>query len=152
MMENAVNIRYLQQADHEAWLELFRQYIIFYDVDPDTIEFDIAWQRMMDNNFPIFAVGAFINNELSGIAHFVIHASTWTSKPYFYMEDLFTAEKSRKLGIGGKLIDFIHSVAQNNGGERLYWVTKESNKAAQALYDQKAQKSDFIQYRIKIEA
>lgn len=150
-MENAVDIRYLQPSDHAAWLAIFRQYIVFYDVDPDTIEFDIAWQRMMDSNFPIFAVGAFINNELSGIGHFVIHASTWTSKPYFYMEDLFTLETSRKLGIGGKLIDFIHSVAKNNGGERLYWVTKESNKTAQALYDQKAQKSDFIQYRIKIE-
>ncbi|UXM95163.1 GNAT family N-acetyltransferase [Bartonella sp. HY329] len=151
-MENAVNIRYLQQADHEAWLELFRQYLIFCETDPETFEIDVVWQRMMDNNFPIFGIGAFINNELSGIGHFVIHASTWTSKPYFYLEDLFTAEHSRKRGIGSKILDFIHEIAKHNGGDYLYWITKESNKAAQALYDQKAEKTDFIQYRIKIEA
>lgn len=150
-MENVINIRYLQQGDYSAWQEIFSQYLAFYETDPQTIEFDILWQRMMNPNFPTFAVGAFINNELSGLAHFVIHASTWTSKPYFYLEDLFTIQQSRKIGIAGKLIDFIHNIAKHNGGERLYWATKQSNKQAQALYDKKAQKTDFIQYIISID-
>ena len=33
------------------------------------------------------------------------------------------------------------------GASRLYWLTKEDNRTARALYDKLAERSGFIQYR-----
>jgi RimJ/RimL family protein N-acetyltransferase len=45
------------------------------------------------------------------------------------------------------LIAAVAEAGKAKGAERLYWVTDEANKTAQALYEKLATKTDFIQFR-----
>lgn len=47
-----------------------------------------------------------------------------------------------------KLIEHVYQVAQQRNCDRVYWLTQESNRQAQVLYDKVAKKTGFIQYRM----
>ena len=64
-----------------------------------------------------------------------------------YLQDLFTAEAARGRGAGRALIEAVYAAASAAGSPRVYWTTQANNLTAQRLYDQIAEKSDFIQYR-----
>ena len=60
---------------------------------------------------------------------------------------LFVDAQARGLGVGATLIKTVESAARATGASRLYWLTKEDNRTARALYDKLAERSGFIQYR-----
>ena len=59
----------------------------------------------------------------------------------------YRASKARGLGVGATLIKTVESAARAADASRLYWLTKEDNRTARALYDKLAERSGFIQYR-----
>ena len=67
--------------------------------------------------------------------------------PTCYLQDLFTAESARGLGVGRALIEAVCARARALGATRVYWQTHETNSAAMRLYDQVAEKSGFVVYR-----
>ncbi|HTN41196.1 MAG TPA: GNAT family N-acetyltransferase, partial [Asticcacaulis sp.] len=82
-----------------------------------------------------------------GFATYVLHRSSWARDWYCYLEDLFVAEGQRGKGAARALIAAVAEAGKAKGAERLYWVTDEANKTAQALYEKLATKTDFIQFR-----
>jgi ribosomal protein S18 acetylase RimI-like enzyme len=57
------------------------------------------------------------------------------------------AADARGQGVGAALIKEVETIARVAGASRIYWLTKEDNVAARALYDKLADRSGFIQYR-----
>ena len=54
------------------------------------------------------------------------------------------------LGVAMQLSNFLRDVAEDarrRGATRYYWLTKQDNRTARALYDKLADRSGFIQYR-----
>jgi len=96
---------------------------------------------------PMFALGAFHNNNLVGITHIIYHRSCWTSGDYCYLQDLFTAENARNKGVATTLIEAVYARAKADGASRVHWLTHETNATAQKLYEKVAARSGFIQYR-----
>jgi ribosomal protein S18 acetylase RimI-like enzyme len=45
------------------------------------------------------------------------------------------------------LIEAVYAEAKKAGASRVYWLTREDNATARALYDKLADRSGFIQYR-----
>ena len=86
-------------------------------------------------------------DRIVGIVHYIFHRSTWTDGPYCYLQDLFTMEEVRGLGIGRALIEAVYAKAREEGASRVYWLTHETNTVAMQLYDKVADKSGFVQYR-----
>ena len=128
------------------WLPLWRGYLEFYKCDlPDTM-IDLTWERFFDEAEPVFLLAAKQDEAWLGFAAFVLHRSTWAEAHYCYLEDLFTAPEARGQGVGRALIDAGADLARAHGCSRYYWLTEESNKTGQALYDRVAAKSGFIQY------
>jgi ribosomal protein S18 acetylase RimI-like enzyme len=82
-----------------------------------------------------------------GFAHCVLHRGTWTAGDHCYLEDLFVAPEARGQDAAHALIEAVYAEADKRGCDRAYWLTHESNAAAQALYDKLAHRSGFIQYR-----
>lgn len=140
-------IRPLRPDEREAWEPFWQAYLTFYESSalPETT--DVLWARLQDSNEPMFGLGALHEGRLIGIAHYLFHRSSWSIGDYCYLQDLYVSEEARGLGAGRALIEATEQAARQKGASRVYWLTKEDNHTARALYDKLADRSGFIQYR-----
>jgi GNAT superfamily N-acetyltransferase len=146
----APDIRLLRADERAAWEPLWLGYQTFYKVALPAEATDAAWARFHDPSEPMEALGAFVDRRLVGIAHMILHRSTWTVGPYCYLQDLFTVPEARGQGIASALVSAVVERARAAGASRVHWLTHESNATARALYDRIADRSGFLQYRIVI--
>lgn len=147
MSDSGLLVRPLQVDERAAWEPLWYGYLTFYESQVSFETTDIAWQRMHDPAEPMFGLGAYLNGNLVGIAHYLFHRSFWTVGNYCYLQDLFVSEAARGQGAGRALIQTVERAARQAGASRVHWLTKEDNRTARALYDTLAERSGFIQYR-----
>ena len=144
---SAIAIRPLEESDRERWNELWQGYLRFYETELPREMFDLTWARLNDPSESMFTLGAFVEGQLAGIAHFLYHRSFWTKSPYCYLQDLFTDPEFRGRGVARGLIERVYEVASADGVARVHWLTHETNAIAQSVYDGVADRSGFIQYR-----
>jgi len=142
-----IHIRPLSPEDRQAWEPLWQGYLTFYKSTLPAEVTDTTWRRLNDPAEPMHGLAAILDGRMVGIVHSIYHRSTWTTGNYCYLQDLFTAEEARGRGVGRALIEAVYAQAQAAGASRVYWLTHETNTAAQALYDKVASRSGFIQYR-----
>jgi len=150
-MNPSVVIRPVQKGDFASWKLLWDGYNAFYGRSglsalPDEIV-QTTWSRFFDVYEPMHALVAEHDGSLLGLAHFLYHRSTIQLGPSCYMQDLFTVQAARGMGVGRALINAVYEQAAQDGSKRVYWQTHETNTAAMQLYDKLAEKSGFIVYR-----
>jgi GNAT superfamily N-acetyltransferase len=149
-MPGETAVRALQPGDREAWEPLWQGYLTFYKATLASDVTDATWRRFFD---PLERLGAFVaerDGRLIGIAHYLLHRSTWAPLCYCYLEDLFVEPSARGGGAGRALIAAVEAAAREAGASRLYWITHETNQTAQNLYNQVAERPGFVQYRKKL--
>jgi GNAT superfamily N-acetyltransferase len=144
-------IREIAHSDYTQWTELWAGYNAFYGRHgatalPQEIT-DATWSRFFDPSEPVHALVAERDGSILGLAHFLFHRSTIQVQPTCYLQDLYTAEDSRGMGIGGNLIEAVYDFARAHGVPRVYWQTHETNTSAMRLYDKVAERSGFLVYR-----
>ncbi len=146
-MKPRLDVRALRPDERHSWEPLWLGYLTFYKsvVTPEVTE--TTWGRLHDAAEPMHVLGAFLDDTLVGIVHYLFHRSTWTIGDYCYLQDLFTAPEARGQGAGRALIEAVYDRAQLAGASRVYWLTQETNATARALYDTLADRPGFIQYR-----
>lgn len=142
-----MKIRLAHAQDYAQWLPLWEDYQAFYKASIAAPVTEQTWARFMDPAEPMHCAVAEHDGLLVGVAHYIFHRSCWTAADYVYLQDLFTAPELRGKGIGRALIEHVYAAAQAQGGNRVWWLTHESNADAMKLYDNIADKSGFIQYR-----
>jgi GNAT superfamily N-acetyltransferase len=140
-------VRPLVAADKSFWLPLWAGYLEFYQTSlaPDVT--DAAFTRLTGPGEDMFGLVAEQDSRIIGIAHCVVHRSTWVRGNYVYLNDLFVAPDARGSGAGRALIEAIYKRADNMGAERVYWLTHESNATARKFYDSLAVNDGFLEYR-----
>ena len=92
----------LLPTDRDPWQRLFAGYNLFYGRTMPDEFYDHAWERFRRDE-EIHALGARVDGELIGLAHFLTHAST-TAPDSCYLQDLFTDPKARGQGVARALI------------------------------------------------
>lgn len=144
-------IRPPRPDDHDQWLVLWHAYNVFYGrtgeppVEPEVTA--ATWGRFFDAYEPLWAlVAEGADGKLLGFTHYLFHRNTNQIQPVCYLEDLFTAETARGRGVGRALIEGVCGAAKAAGLPKVYWLTQEGNATARRLYDQVAEKSDFVVY------
>ncbi|MDP8917345.1 MAG: GNAT family N-acetyltransferase [Pseudomonadota bacterium] len=142
-----LEIRPFTAADRDAWEPLWQGYLTFYKSSLPAEVTDTTWRRLNDPAEPMHGLAAVLDGRIVGIVHYLYHRSTWTTGDYCYLQDLFTTEEARGRGVGRALIEAVYERAKADGASRVYWLTHETNTAAQVLYDKVAVRSGFIQYR-----
>lgn len=143
-----IAIRRAEETDREAWEQLFRAYIRFYDrVEPQAM-YDRAWREFMRDE-RMHALMACIDGRVVGLAHYLVHANT-SAADVCYLQDLFTAEDVRRRGVARALIAAVVERAGARRCSRVYWMTQESNAVARRLYDRVAEYRGFIRYQIQL--
>jgi GNAT superfamily N-acetyltransferase len=143
-----VSVRPVVASDQDAWLKLFRDYIVFYKASvPDEI-IALTWRRLLNQEDNMMALAAVDDSgNMLGIATLVFHRSTWASSWYCYLEDLFVAPEARGLGVGRALIEAVYAEADRRDAGRTYWATQDHNATARKLYDRIGTLTEFVQYR-----
>ena len=142
----SIIIRPITLSDKARWLELFKEYVIFYKSKVSDEQFELTWQRI-HSDFNMYGLIAEKDGQIVGIAHYIFRPSTWDVEDFCYLEDLFVDPKVRGTGVGRALIGELENIATAKGSKRLYWTTATDNEVARKLYD-KVAITDFVQYRI----
>jgi GNAT superfamily N-acetyltransferase len=145
------SVRPARSDDYEQWLELWGGYLRFYETSlPDEVTAS-TWARFFDPAEPMHVLVAECAGELAGLAHYSFHLSSWSKRPYCYLEDLFAAENVRGRGVGRTLIEAVYEAAAREGAARVYWQTHDANHHARELYERIATRTGFLVYRKLLE-
>ena len=139
-----IEIAPLRDADRAAWETLARGYKAFYQTELPDARYEETW-RLLIADERIHGLAARLDGRMVGIAHYLFHAQTWSADAC-YLQDLFTAEDARGRGVATALIEGVAAAARNRGAVKYYWMTKEDNRTARALYDRIARFKGFVRY------
>jgi len=143
-----IETRRLEPADRDRWETLFRAYIRFYERELNQAAYDRAW-REIASDARLHGLGAWLDGELVGITHFLVHPSS--SEPDLcYLEDLFTDPAVRGRGVASALIVAVRDWAREHGCGSVYWQTHESNALARRLYDEVATFEGYVVYTLPV--
>jgi GNAT superfamily N-acetyltransferase len=143
-----IEIRGFEPAHRGRWEELFRAYIGFYERELSQTAYDRAW-REITSGARLHGLGAWLDGELVGITHFLVHPSS--SEPDLcYLEDLFTDPAVRGRGVATALIGAVRDWAREQGCGSVYWQTHESNAVARRLYDEVATFEGYVVYTLPV--
>jgi GNAT superfamily N-acetyltransferase len=142
-----IDIRPVTKGEREIWERLWRSFQAFHNFAVSDEAMEVTWQRFHDPAEPMFLLGAYLDNELSGIVQYIFHRSCTTVRDFCFLNNLYVAESARGQGVGRALVEAVYAAAERHGASRVHWNVLESNAAALALYDRVARRSGFIQYR-----
>jgi GNAT superfamily N-acetyltransferase len=139
-----IEVAPLRAEDRAQWEALAQGYKAFYRDEIPKERYDETW-RLLIAGERIHGLGARMDGRLVGIAHYLFHAQTW-SPDCCYLQDLFTAEDLRGQGVATALVGAVADAARRRGALKYYWLTKEDNLQARALYDRIARFKGFLRY------
>jgi len=143
-----IGIAPLLEADRAEWEGLARDYKAFYETEIPDARYEETWRLLMAGD-RVHGLGARLGGRMVGIAHYLFHAQSW-SNDACYLQDLFTAPEARGRGVATALIDRVAEAARAQGAVKYYWLTKEDNAQARALYDRIARFKGFVRYEFPL--
>lgn len=147
----AISVRALQADDKPEWLGLWRGYVEFYECDVSDAVTETTFARLLDDAEPMTALVALDDDgRIQGLAHCVFHRNTWTDRDVCYLEDLFVCPTARHEGVGKALIEAVRDHATDLGCFRVYWMTRENNNEARALYDSITPVTSWVRYDLPL--
>jgi GNAT superfamily N-acetyltransferase len=142
-------IRGLQPGDWDEWLPLWAGYLAFYRAELSEATTRATFERLSggaDDMFGLIGIGE--DGAGAGLAHCIVHPTTWSRRPYCYLEDLFVAPAARGSVLGRRLLEEAKAASESRGAGRLYWHTQEYNGRARSLYDVVGRVTPFVVYEM----
>ena len=114
-MNPSFNIRSITRQDYADWRPLWDGYNAFYGRSgPTALAEQITsttWERFFSASEPVHALVAEDDGRIVGIAHYLFHRSTTRLHDVCYLQDLFTSQQYRGLGVGQLLIQAVYAAA-----------------------------------------
>jgi GNAT superfamily N-acetyltransferase len=153
----AVEIVPLSHELRAQWESAWAQYIEFYDQPAlSRSVVDTTFSRMVSGERGEFSCLLACQKtsdqpsgwEVLGLAHFVFHRKAWQIENTCYLQDLYVHESARGRGVGRKLIAAVVDAARRDGASSVYWKTERTNTTARLLYDQVANTTPFVEYKM----
>ena len=129
----SIKIRPITVSDKDRWLELFKEYIVFYKSKLSDEQFELTWQRL-NSGFNINGLLAEVDGKVVGFTHYIFRPSTWAVEDFCYLEDLYTDPTLRGKGVGHQILDAIIERAENIGVKRIFCLTFETKFFAKHVF------------------
>ena len=149
-MTSAVVVRPIEPADHHVWASLFAGYRKFYELDEDPGVVDLVWGWIQDEQHEVNALVALVDDEVVGFAHHRLYARPSEGGSGLFLDDLFTASHVRGRGVGRALINRLAELAREHGAAKVRWITAADNATAQRLYDDMAERTEWVTYDLLV--
>ena len=142
-----LKIRPLMAEDRTDWVQMWSDYLSFYETDVAPEIYETTFARLIDSTNPVQnALFAELDGAAVGIVHYIYHAHNWRAENVCYLQDLYAKEAVRGQGIGRALIEAVYAAADANGTPSVYWMTQDFNENARLLYDRIGTLTPFIKY------
>src|SRR5690606_23191559 len=135
---DGVRVRPLVAEDRAQWEPLWQGYLTFYESSVPAEVTEATFGRLLDDPVMHGLVATDATGDLVGILHYIVHPTTWDTRPVCYLEDLFVAPQQRGTGAGRALIAALTGIGRDEGWSAIYWMTKADNAVARRLYDRMA--------------
>jgi GNAT superfamily N-acetyltransferase len=140
-------IRELRTEDRRAWEGLWAGYLHFYRGELTAEVTDQTFALMTERRDGCFGLAAEApDRTVVGLAHCVVHQTTWSLGQTCYLEDLFVDPSYRGSDVGRALIEAAGEQGKAVGAGTLYWHTQAFNGRARSLYDTVATLTSFVHY------
>ena len=146
-MTDDLTIRPVRPEDRAGWEPLWQGYLSFYRADLPADVTEHTWAALCDPASTVHGLVAVIGDRVIGLAHVVLHATTWATRVTCYLEDLFVDRSVRGAGVGRALIEAVFAFADGHEASGVYWLTQEYNAPARSLFDTVARHSSFVVYQ-----
>lgn len=146
-MAHAVKIRALRTEDRDAWAEMWRDYLAFYETTVPEAIYATTFSRLIGDDpqdFSCFVAEQ--DRKLVGLTHFLFHRHAWKVEQVCYLQDLYARPETRGAGVGRALIQAVYDQADRKGAPSVYWLTQEFNHTARQLYDRIGTLTPFVKY------
>ena len=142
-------IHALEEGHWEQWRPLWKGYLEFYRAVLPEETTRSTFARLVGSDDAMFGLLALDEGGTgNGLAHCVVHPSTWSDAPSCYLEDLFVAPAARGSDLGRTLLEEAKRASLRREAGHLYWHTQEYNGRARSLYDLVARPTSFIVYEM----
>jgi GNAT superfamily N-acetyltransferase len=140
-------VQTIQELSEEQ--PLWKGYLEFYRAELPEETTRNTFARLVGGDHSMFALLALSEqDEGIGLAHCVVHPSTWSETPSCYLEDLFVAPTARGSDLGRALLEEAKRASVQRAAGRLYWHTQSYNGRARSLYDLVARPTSFVVYEM----
>ena len=126
-----MTIRALKNSDYKNWLPLWQENCEHKIADEVTAE---TWRRICNTKENVFGLGAFEDDRLIGILHYILHPTTGQKELVCYMQDLFVHKDHRRKGFARRLVWELNEIGKTQNWARIYWLADRRNEVAQNLY------------------
>jgi GNAT superfamily N-acetyltransferase len=142
-------VRDAAPPDCTAWSRMWAAKCAHYGATMPETDIDELWRRIMDPEHPVCALVAAArhNEDLLGLAHYVLGPHTFSSRMVCYLEDLWVDPAARGAGLGRQLVDSLIQRGRERGWRRVYWHTEADNEARR-LYDRVATLTQYVRYDV----
>ena len=142
-----LKIRPLMAEDRTDWVQMWGDYLSFYETDVAPEIYETTFARLIDSTNPVQnALFAELDGAAVGIVHYIYHAHNLRAENVCYLQDLYAKEAVRGQGVGRALIEAVYGAADANGTPSVYWMTQDFNENARLLYDRIGTLTPFIKY------
>lgn len=152
MATHDIAVRPLTATDHAGWAPLWQGYLEFYETVLADEVTDATWARVSGGDAAMGGLVAEDEVGLVGLAHYVVHPTTWTVAPACYLEDLFVVPQRRSQGLGRALIEQLAALGREQGWSGIHWLTGEDNVTGMRLYDRVATRTNWVRYELDLPA
>lgn len=136
--------------DRPAWDALWQAYLEFYESEVPADVTESTFQRILADEHLHGVLARDAEGRAVGLVQWLTHPSTWTSKVYCYLEDLYVDPGARGEGVATDLIEHVRDWAVKFGATKVYWLTMNDNATARSLYDKVATSTGFVHYEIEL--
>ena len=142
-----ISIRPIADGDFFTWLDIYAGYASFYETEMTDIKALTVWSWLVDDHHELDGVVAVDDDgKLIGLAHFREFVRPLAGRRGLYLDDLFVLPDARGNGAGAALLDHTKQVAADRGLSVVRWITAADNETAMKLYDEKAERTDWVTY------
>lgn len=140
-------VRFIQQSDKNYWLEMWQEYIAFYQTTLPAEVTNNTLLRLLSDDPNIGCIIACDSQDVPiGFLNYVIHLSTWTIAPEWYLQDLYVKPQHRQDGVARLLVNELKKISAQQKCAQIYWITKPDNHTAQTFYNKIAEGEPWIVY------
>jgi ribosomal protein S18 acetylase RimI-like enzyme len=143
-------IRDLCPTDRSAFAGLWSACLSMHGVPAPEEAIDRSWSLFLDEDSPLKARVACLEDRVMGLAVHSWQPNSWTGGIDGCLDTLFVASEARGTGLGRALLDDLLRIGRSRGWSSVFWHVRSDNLAARALYGRYASDDGYLRYRVAL--